>query len=322
MEINNGNWNEFTRKRKVFVRECSESVVRMAVLSKQVIAYFRRGHFSKAVEVLQQYKRSVPSCQDTLIFEVIGLYLEAALKRCQGNYENGYEISTAALWKLEQIPSGLITAAFYSLIATLRGIIDCQQISDSTGKVSSSAHDGKPEGFSMKALEHLQTLSRTSDMRADMEEKAHINLAMHYLSFSLSGDLVVSRPVDKACLATANSHLSAISHSVCGGNGALSRFRETQFHSTLAIFYYRRCQVDALELCGKRNHLLQVAFDYSKKAEVLARESQFDEMIKFSQKCMSHCTVELVRMPPGFLEEFRRVKEMSLDNTSESSGTE
>ena len=37
---------------------------------------------------------------------------------------------------------------------------------------------------------------------------------------------------------------------------------------------------------------------------------------------MSHCTVELVRMPPGFLEEFRRVKEMSLDNTSESSGTE
>ena len=175
----------------------------------------------------------------------------------------------------------------------------------------------------MKALEHLQTLSRTSDMRADMEEKAHINLAMHYLSFSLSGDLVVSRPVDKACLATANSHLSAISHSVCSGNGALSRFREIQFHSTLAIFYYRRCQVDALELCGKRNrHLLHVAFDYSKKAEVLARESQFDEMIKFSQKCMSHCTVELVRMPPEFLEEFRRVKEMSLDNTSESSGTE
>ena len=321
MEINNGNWDEFTRKCKIFVRECSESVVRMAVLSKQVTAYYRRGQFSKAAEVLQQYKRSVSSCQDTLIFEVIGLYLEAALERCQGNYETGYEILRAALSKLEQISSGLVTASFYSLIATFLGIIDCQQISDST----SSSHDGKlpDEVFSMKALEHLATLSRTSDMRADVEEKAHINLAIHYLSFSLSGDLVVSRPVDKACLATANSHLSAISHLVCGGDGALSRFREIQFHSTLAILYYRRCQVDALELCGKRNrHLLQVAFDYSKKAEVLARESQFYEMIKFSQKCMSHCTEELVRMPPKLLEEFRRVKEMSLDNTSESSGIE
>ena len=159
-------------------------------------------------------------------------------------------------------------------------------------------------------------------MRADVEEKAHINLAMHYLSFCLSGDPVVSRPVDKACLATANSHLSAVSHSVCGEYGALSRFREIQFDSTLALLYYRRCQVDDLELCGKRNHLLHVAFDYSKKAEVLARESQFDEMIKFSQKCMSHCTAELVRMPPNFLEELRRVKEVLLDNTSESSGTE
>ena len=153
MEINNGNWNEFTRKRKVFVRECSESVVRMAVLSKQVIAYFRRGHFSKAVEVLQQYKRSVPSCQDTLIFEIIGLYLEAALERCQGNYKTGYEILRAALSKLEQIPSGLITASFYSQIATFRRIIDCQQFSDST----SSSHDGKllDEVFSMRAFEHL-----------------------------------------------------------------------------------------------------------------------------------------------------------------------
>ena len=105
-EINNGNWNEFTRKCKILEQECPESVVRMAVLSKQVIAHNRRGQFSKAVEVLQQYKRSVPSCQDTLIFEVIGLYLEAALDRCQENYETGYEILIAALSKLEQIPLG------------------------------------------------------------------------------------------------------------------------------------------------------------------------------------------------------------------------
>ena len=285
-DINNGNWENFERHKRMLERRFPESDARLVLLSKQVTAYYRKGSFSKADLALQEYNQIWPTSQNVLIFEVIGLYLQAALERCLGNFKTSYEILKDTLFKADQIPVGLITASLYSLMATLRGILDCQA-QDSNEKIPLSANE-KSEILSTKALEHLKKVRESPEIRTDMEQKSHINLAMLHLGCSLSGD-IARKHVDKECLAAANSNLQVVSRCIFDGY-PLSLLRELQFHFALSILYHRRSQIERHE----KRHLLQAAFHYSKKANDLSRKCKFEEMTRYTQKCMALRTEDLV----------------------------
>ena len=71
----------------------------------------------------------------------------------------------------------------------------------------------------------------------------------------------------------------------------LSWYHEVQLNLVLSIYNYRHSQVSPDE----RTRFLRSAFTYAKKAENLARDYQFTEMVEWSKANEALCTEELVR---------------------------
>ena len=189
--VSDGDWNAFLKECSQILQGKSEScVMKLLVLSKQVTACYRRGSFEKARIFLEQYNAILPQAQDRLFFEVIGVYLQAALKRASGNFEELLELLTEALSKAELIEPGLVTATVYVFAATVTDLINAENQTNELGS---------PDVLSIRALEHLQCVPDSSGVLAEMEQKAHITLATFYLGCNISGRRIKGN-VDNSCL--------------------------------------------------------------------------------------------------------------------------
>ena len=171
--INNGNWDVMSKECKIFQKRSQVSEMQLAVLSKNVTACYRRGHFNVARAFLDQYISILPQVKDTLIFEVIGLYLQAALKRASGDFKKLKELLIAALSNAELIEPGLVTATIYVFAGTVTDLISFE---DSTKTFS-------PDVLSIKALEHIRCVDDFPSVLASTEQKVHITLATCILSW-------------------------------------------------------------------------------------------------------------------------------------------
>ena len=278
--INNGNWGLFVKECEILQKKFPDSrEIKLAGLSENVTACYRRGNFNEASAFLDQYMTILPRARDTLIFEVIGLYLEAALKRASGDFKALKELLTTALSKAELIEPGLVTAMVYVFAATVTDLISFK---DPTNKFS-------PRVLSLKALEHIQCVHDFPSVVASMEQKVYINLATFYLRCNISGKLIKAN-VDTSCIDKAKTSIMAVQESASEGN-PLNGYHEVQLNLVLSIYNYRRSQVSPDE----RTRFLRSAFTYAKKAENLARGYQFMEMVEWSKANEALCTEELVR---------------------------
>jgi hypothetical protein len=221
----------------------------------------------------------LPQARDTLIFDVIGLYLQAALKRASGDFKELKELLTAALLKAELIEPGLVTAMVYVFAATVTDLVN---LNDPTNKFS-------PHFLSIRALEHLQVVPDSFAILADMKQKAHVTLATFYLGCNISGQPIKDN-VDTSGLDKAKTSIMAAHESADEGNPP-SGYREVQLNLVLSIYNYRHSQVSP----DQRTRFLRSAFTYAKKAENLARDYQFTEMVEWSKANEALCTEELVR---------------------------
>ena len=109
--VSNGSW-------EIFGNECNSvqnesETMKLLFLFEQITACNRRGEFASARKFLIQYQLLLPKVQDCYIFEVLGLYSQAVLKRASGNFKALKDVLTQALSKAEQIEPGLVTATVY-----------------------------------------------------------------------------------------------------------------------------------------------------------------------------------------------------------------
>jgi hypothetical protein len=273
--INNGNWEIFSKAAKSFENKYSEVEVKLVVLSKRAMENYRKGCVPTARAFLVTYEQLLPRATDHLIFEVIFLYLKAALERVETGCEAARKILHDALLKVEQLPPGLVTAAIYLFAA----IID-----QSSGK----ANGPSPIELSTKVLEHLKHAPR-SQVQVDLEQKAYIILATSHLGYNMSSGIIIESDVNETTLETAKSSLMALNELVCDGY-ALNPYREVQYNLVQSILYYRYSQVRT----EREKIFLERAFQFSKKAENLARAFRFEEMITWASASAALCTEGLM----------------------------
>ena len=279
--INNGNWGAISKECQILEKKSHLREMKLAVLSKNVTACYRRHHLNKARTMLVKYMTILPQTRDVLIFEVIGLYLQAGLKRASGDLKELKELLTAALSKAELIEPGLVTATVYNFAGTVTDLLKSE---NSTNKMDS------PDVLSIKALEHLRRVPDSSDLLADMEQKAHITLATLYLGFNISGQRIKDN-IDTLGMDKALASIKTI-HQITYEGNPLNGYREVQLNLVLSIYNYRHSQQVSPD---QRTRFLSSAFSYAKKAENLARDYQFMEMVEWSKANEALCTEELLR---------------------------
>ncbi|XP_028394616.1 uncharacterized protein LOC114518820 [Dendronephthya gigantea] len=276
--INDGHWGAVLGKSKNLQEKSGLYNKRISILSKEIIACIRRGRLSKAENLLEKYKETLSKRnEDSFIFEVIRLYLEAALKRARGDKTDGLrEILDDALSKTELIEPGVVTATVY-VFAAGTALNDPKNL------------DYSPDVLSARALEHLQHVSDSPEMVSNLRKKACFILAAFHLGCSINGQRI-EKKVDRSGLDKTRSILMSVHETVLEGN-PLSKYHEIQFNLVQSIYHYRHSQVNTEE----RTRLLTIAFNCAKEAECLAKENKFPEMVEWSRANKALFTEELVR---------------------------
>ena len=248
--------------------------LKLLILAKEVMASNRSCIFEAARKVLNKYRTSLRTATDIAVFNAVGIYLELAICFTQGDVEAVNNILPEALRQAEVITPSRISAALY-LLAALNLL---QQKSDD---------DNSPALFATKALQHLKHVQDLPKIRADMEQKAHITLAMFYLGCDRFG--MPTKDIDSVCLKKAESSIMAVYQSIYEGN-PMNPFREAQFNIVQSILIYRKSQVQS-----DRKRFLIAAFKRSKKAETHATACNFQDIEYWSRNCMALFTEHLIR---------------------------
>ena len=279
--INNGNWEAVLKETEILQKKSQLFNMRLPVLSKQITALFRRGRVDKADNLLKEYNEIVTKGEDPIMFEVIGLYLEAALKRARGE-ETGElnRLIAGALSKAELVEPGVVTATVYVFAGTI--LNDPMNL------------DYSSDAFSTRALDCLQYVPDSSKVVDDIRKKAYLTLAASQLGFSINGKRNKEN-IERSSLNKARDIIMSVYGSVCDGN-PLSKYHEIQLNLVQSIYHYRHSQFNLDE----QTRLLNDAFNYAKKAEWLAKEKQFPEIVEWSRANAAMCTEELVCIKSRF----------------------
>ncbi|XP_028394765.1 uncharacterized protein LOC114518928 isoform X3 [Dendronephthya gigantea] len=275
--INNGHWKTILGKSASLQETSGLCSIRISILSKEITACIRRGRLYKAGKLLQKYKEILSKRnEDSFIFEVIGLYLEAALKRARGDKTGGVrEILADALSKAELIEPGVVTATVY-VFAAGTVLNDPKNL------------DYSPDILSARALEHLQHVSDSPELVSNLRKKACFILAASHLGCSINGQRN-KKKVDRSGLDKTKSIIMSVHETILEGN-PLSKYHEIQFNLVQSIYHYRHSQVNPEE----RTRLLTIAFNHAKEAECLAKENKFPEMVEWSRANKALFTEELL----------------------------
>ena len=244
--------------------------LRLLIFAKEVLANCRKRSFVAARKVLNEYRASLRTATELWMFHAIGVYLEGAVCSAEGNVEAVNGILPEAVRQAESITPGRISAAL-NLLAAWNYM---QQEGDD---------NDSPVLFATRALEDLKHVQDLPKVRADMEQKAQILLAMIHLGCDRFG---VPTKKDVQSLERANSSIMAVRQSIDDGN-PMFPYREAQFEIVLSVLYYRKSQVQP-----DKKRFLEAAFETAKKAETLASARNFEDIKNWSKGCMVEFTEE------------------------------
>ena len=281
--INDGKWDDMSRLSASLEEQSPSCEMKLVVLSNQATASYRRGHFNDARLRLKEYMAILPEVKDNLIFEVMGLYIDAALKWARGDLHDLKSAVSEALAKAELIEPGLVTATVYSFAASVSDLISLQY--PTNNKISNNE-----KILSIRALEHKEYVKDCDSFCTDVEQKVHITLASVDLRCNLSGQSLKDN-ITASDLKNARCRLKYVRESMIHENPPVSRYYTVQSKLLESIYRYRRSQVCP----DKRVNYLRKAFKYANEAECAARDCQFLEMVEWSKTNKALFTEELVR---------------------------
>ena len=276
--ISNGHWDAALKECEILRKKCPSCEMLLLILSKEITASYRRGQCAKAHELLEEYGKILPQTKDRFIFEVLKLYLEAAVKRASGT--SFQEALSTALFGAEHIEPGLVTAIIYVFATTVADVL----CSEKLGELFT------PADLSRIALEHLRFVPDSCEVRTDMEQRVHMTLVTFHLGYNMTGkrirDGITASDLDKV-----KPSLSILSDSTYL-EGPRTKYREVQLNLVLSIYNYRRSQ---LVIPGEKVRYLRNAFSCVEKSGRLARELKFVEMVEWSETHKAACVEALVR---------------------------
>ena len=249
--------------------------LRLIILAKKVMASYRSWSFQAAREMLDDYDTSLKTATEVWMFDAIRVYLETAISTAQGDFGAAENILPMALAKAEAIARGRISAALYLLAATnfLR---------------QKSNDDYLPVIFATRALEDLKHVQDLPAIRADMEQKAHILIAMFYLGCDRFG-VPIKNEIDRKCFDKANCSIKAVHDSIYDGN-LMNPYRELQFGLVQSTLFYRKSQV----LPHRKTPFLKAALDKCKNTETRAIACNFQDVVNCCKECMALFTKSLL----------------------------
>ena len=281
--INDGKWDDMSRLTASLQEQSHSCEMKLVVLSNQATASYRRGHFNDARDYIKEYMTILPEVKDNLIFEVMGLYIDAALKRARGDLDGPNTAVSAALAKAELIKPGLVTATVYSFAASVSDLISLEYPTNT--KISN-----KEKILSIRALEHKGYVKDCDRFCADMKQKVHITVASIYLHCNLSGQSLKDN-IAASDLDNARCSLMYVRRSMNRENPPVSRYYTVQSKLLESIYHYRCSQVSP----DQRVDFLRNALKYAKEAECAASDCHFLVMVEWSQTNKALCTEELER---------------------------
>ena len=276
--ISNGDWCAIVKECEVLRKKPQLYGMMLLILSKQITASYRRGQFKKAQNLLEEYEKILPKAKDRMIFEVMKLFLEAALKRASGDLKGLIEPLKSALSMAELIEPGLVPAIVYVFAATVTDLVDS---GDLAKKLS-------PDFLSKRALEHLRRVPDSSQIISDMKQKAHMSLATFYLGCNINGKCIRDNK-NNLDFEKAEIHITNVGK--LAKASPQTKYREVQLNLVLSIRDRRHSQLSPDESV----RFLRRAFGYGEKARRMANNFKFTEMIEWSNANKAFCTVELLR---------------------------
>ena len=275
--ISNGHWDAIFKECKILRKESLSCEMLLLILSKEITASYRRGHCKKAHKLLEEYRKILPQTKDRLIFEVLKLYLEAAVQRASGDLEALEEPLKAALSMLEMIEPGLVPAIVYLFAATVTDLVYSEELSEILS----------PAFLSRRALEHLRFVPNSCEVRSDMEEKAHMTSATFLLGYNLNGQSIKDK-INTSDLEEAKASVTAINQR--SEASTRTKYHDAQFNLLLSIYKYRKSQFNP----DDRVRFLRNACQHVEKAVRLAKDSQFAEVVEWGKVIKASYTEHLL----------------------------
>ena len=237
----------------------------LIILAKEVMASNRSCIFEAARKGLNKYHKSLTTATESWMFYALDVYLETAICSTERDVEAVNKIMPQVLNQAEIITPGRISAALY-LLAAMNLL---QQKGD---------NDNSPAIVATKALQHLKHVQDLPTVRADMEQKAHIVLAMFYLGCNRFG-APTKKEIDSTCLKKAESSIMAVHQSTYKGH-RINPYRKCQFNFVQSILLYRKFQVQPDD-----KKLLVLAFETFNKAQTRATARNFQDTKNWCREC-------------------------------------
>ena len=272
---NNCNRDELKNAIDIVLKEynLSGDEVALNLLSKFISFHLRRGEYDAAEKCLEEHRETRIQMRDDsqIRFKVMEQYLCSVVKRCKGEYAEGYQILKESLDDLKTLPDGIIHALFHVQMATLENILAMK----TNDREEMQSLIKKAEENYNTASSYLKQNPGCSITRANYLQKIYINKALLYLGCSLSGDMLGSSHefinVDKA------KHYLLKTQEIIHEGYPLCKFRMVQNLLAKACFSYRLENNDP-------SQQIKNAVNYSTEAADLAETCIFAEMQRYAER--------------------------------------
>ena len=270
---NNCDWDELKKACDKVRMEynLSKDEFELNLLSKSISLHLRRGKYDQAEDCLEEHGKIRIGYSNQPRFKVMEQYLRSVVKRCKGEYAEGYQILKKSLDDLKTLPDGIIHALFHVQMATLENILAMK--TNDREKMQSLIKKAE-ENYDI-ASSYLKQNRGRSITKANYLQKIYINKALLYLGCSLSGDMLGNSHefinVDKA------KHYLLKTQEIIHEGYPLCKFRKIQNLLAQACLSYRLENDDP-------SQQIQNAVNYSTEADELARKCNFAEMQSYASR--------------------------------------
>ena len=263
---------------KAQTRASGDTDIRLICLSKLIKYCIRKGNYEKADELFEEYKTILPKSNKKDILAIMEQYLYCLKERSIGNFEKSYEIAKKCLDKLEKMQPGIVSAAFFVLIATVVNIIAMMK----KGKSERSPYASKAKEFYDIAERHLQYVHGFEAAKADLRQKVYMNETMLFCGSSLAGFMLPDSDASITSRTKAQNCLDKSQHIITHELFPLSDFREIQHNLANSDFVYRYINTDK-----PRQDNLKKALKFAKRAQKSASDAGLPEMEKYAKNRVS-----------------------------------
>ena len=280
----NCEWSELKKAAENAQTTHDEVDIRLICLSKLIKFCLRKGYYENADKMFKEYEELLPKSSNVELFEIIEQYLLCFQERSKGNYEKSYEIASKCLEKLEKIQPGIVSAAFFVLVATVVNIIAIEKCNRS----EKNSFITQAKQYYHTAERHLENVHGLEAARADLKHKIYVNEAMFFSGSCLAGNKLVNFDASVISKAQAQKCFDKSHDIVSHDMFPLSEFREIQYNLAQSDHFYRHCNS---KLTVQQR--MKKALKFAKRAEDAANDAGLREMSQYAKNRVTSIQEEI-----------------------------